>query len=356
MKRFAYVCMGIMMSASVFALAACGNGYTAVQDGSESFDSTPPAYVLPEDNGQKEDDAHVEDKTPPAQEKEPAVSPLAALDKIEIAEAFGNTEESGWSFALTAAGDSGYSHNFKWTSKISGREKFYSELGIGVSIDDTFGMRSAGQGALGVELFGGGNAGLDLKCTVPKSDSDPWVKSFKAGFRHDGDLVLYVDSDGTEHSVTIGEIYNKINDTADGSLKSIIGAAETIPDNVKKGLSLRLSVEKLIDLGFSFEIDDSDGLKITLTAEQAFCNVLLNDLLLEFLPDDWVPYIPRADFGYSSTDFVITLAFDANGLFKEYSVYSDVALSLSLEVPALFKCESGIAFKSGFSISAAYGD
>lgn len=341
MKRFACVCMGILLSAGIFAFAACGEG------GSAGSDKDAPLSGLPAEGTQ--------DTGGTPSGKEPAASPLAALDKIEIGKAFGNTEESGWSFALTAAGNSNYSYDFKWTSEISGREKFYSALALGMSVDDTLGMRSAGQGALGVDLFGGGNAGLDFTYTGPKSDSEPLVKSYSAGFKHDGDLIFYAGADGTERQASISELLQKADDLSDATLRHIIAAVRTIPDNVQKGLSLRLAVEKLIDLGFSFTIDDSDGLTITLVAEKAFFTELINDMLFEFLPEDWLPYIPRADLGYRSTDFAIALAFDKNGLYREYSVSGDLSLELSLEVRDLFKCESRFTFGSMLSVSADNG-
>lgn len=334
MKKFACVFMGILLSAGIFVFAACGNGSGGSPGGGA-------VQGLPE--GTQETG------------KEPADSPLAVLDNIETDKTFGDAEESGWSFALTAAGTSDYSYDFKWTSHISGREKFYSALALGMSVDDTFGMRSAGSGELGVELFGGGNAGLNFTYVGPESDSEPIVKSYGADFTHDGDLILYTGGDGTERQTSVGELAQTADDYSDETLRHIIAAVRTIPDNVKNGLSLRLAVEKLIDLGFGFTIDDSDGLKITLVAERAFFTELINDMLFEFLPEDWLPYIPRADFGYRTTDFAITLALDQNGLFREYSVSCNLSLELSLDVPDLFKCESGFAFESAFSLSADNG-
>lgn len=346
MKKFLCLCMGILMSASVFAFAACGQSAMPATPAGESpslgtdgTDASGNAPSLPQDGGQNV----------------PEASPLAALDSIEISRAFGDTGESGWSFALSSAGTTGATSSFKWISEISGREKFYSELGFEAGLDDKFGLRK-GDGATGVDLFGGGNASLALKYTGPKSDSEPLEKTLNAGFEHDGEFILYAGADGEEKQVTLGEIKEKLNTlTQNEALAQIAEAALTVPEGVKKGLSLRLSVEKLTELGFTVEIDDSDGLAVKLIAEKAFFTYLLNDLLEEFLPEDWLPYIPRADFGYKSTDFVIALSFDGNGLFREYSVSGDISLELSLEVRDLFKCESGFTFKSAFSVCADYG-
>lgn len=352
MKKSVCIFLGITLALCAFAFAACGpDGKTttppeesrSLSETENNINPNPPkdAETLPESG--TEPDA-------------PAVSPLAALDKIEISQAFGDTTAEGWSFALRSAGSADAAGSFRWTSQVSGREKFYSELGAGVSLDDTFGIRSGGN-ASGIDLFGGGNATLALRYTDPKPDFELNEKTFTAGFKHDGGLILYTDADGTEKQVTLGEIKEKLNVlTGNATLKRISEAVETVPENVKKGLSLRLAVEKLIDLGFTFEIDDGDGLTIKLIAKRAFFTDLLNDLLEEFLPEDWLPYIPRADFGYKSTDFEITLAFDGNGLFSEYSISGDIALELSLEVRNLFKCESGFTFESGFSISADCGN
>lgn len=350
MKKFACVCLGILMSLGAFAFAACGEN----QNAAESCDDSRSQPAAPSVNGKEQfEDA---ESGYPSVRADDKVSPLAALDKIEIADAFGDSDSKDWSFALRATGNADYSYDLKWTSEITDSEKFYIGLSAGANIDDTFGIRSAKDGE-GIDLFGGGKAGVDIGYTAPKSDSEPRSKSFDVGFRHDGDLILYTDTDGTEKSITVSALSDKANaEFTDRAMQEIAGAVMSIPEDVKKGLSLRLAVENLIELGFTAEIDDSQGLTVRLVATHGFFTGLLNDMLEELLPEDLLTYIPRADFGYSSTDFEITLAFDESGLFKEYSFSSDAVLSFSLEVRRLFVCESHLKFGCGMSVEAYYGE
>ncbi len=285
------------------------------------------------------------------------VSPLAVLETIDVKEAFGDREQEGWSFALQTSADVSATYEFRWTSGISGKEKFYAGLTGAAALEDIVGMRSSDRNDLGVDLFGGGSAGLEFRYTGPKSDAEPLTKDFTAGFRHDGDLVWYAGADGTEHSLDRDAFAGYLDAAMHSDvLARLVEAAQTIPAEIEKGFTLRVAVEKLIDLGFTVEIDDSDGLTVRISADEGFFTDLLNDTLASFLPDEWVQYIPRTDFRYTSTVFDVTLAFDADGLFKEYSVQSSVDVGLTLKVPALFECESGVGVSGGFSVKAYTGE
>lgn len=77
-------------------------------------------------------------------------------------------------------------------------------------------------------------------------------------------------------------------------------------------------------------------------------------MLEEFLPTKLLNYLPRADFEYERTVFNINLAFDANGIFREYSMSSDVALTTSLNVRHIFYSESTVQMGGSFAITASY--
>lgn len=287
----------------------------------------------------------------------PSVSPLAALDRVNVSAAFGDREAAGWSFALKAEGDMTAAYGFSLTSEISDEEKLNLECGLGVGLQDVFGVRSDDGNDFGFGLFGGGNANLALNYRGPAADSDPVQKSFDVGFRHDGDLVWYAGEGDEETKITLSDLQTQLQDAAvTETFARMERAFAVIPEEIKKGASLRFAVEKLIDLGFTAQIDDTDGIAVSLTANAGFYTDLLNDMLEEFLPAKWLDYLPRADFGYERTFLNIKLAFDENGIFKEYSMSSDVAVTASLEVRNLFYSESTVKVGGGFTLSAYHGE
>ncbi len=329
----------LVLATGIVSLSACD-----FESGADTSGGSSPGITA---DGDSDPAAETDKDGETEQEDLPKISPLAALDKIEVSKAFGD----GGSFAMRAEGNTEYSHNFKWTSEVTETERFYSELGLKATLGDELGIRKTEAG--GAELFGGGNAGLDIEYIGPKSDSEPYNKTFETGFKHDGDFIVYAGSDGEEHSVNISELIKKSGEVlTDKTVARIAEAVETVPENLKKGMTLRFSVEKLLELGFKAEIDQTDGLAVRIVADRGFFNGLLNDMLEEFLPEKWLGYIPRADFGYETTDFDIKLAFDKNGLFKEYAFSSDCKLTLSLEVRGLFLCESAIRLGGGMSVRA----
>lgn len=349
MKKIFGILTGIIALCAAFSAAGCAAQPETAADGGRGEISSSE---LPG----REEALPQEGEMQPSIPSAPYISPLAALDGVNVASAFPGAREDG-GFALRAAGSTEYFCDFKWTSEISGKEKFYSGLGLGLSLDDVIGLRPSSDGSEGITLYGGGSAGFSLDFVGPQSDSEPYSKSFEAGFKHDGGLIVFAGENGAEEQVLLPQIKDELAKTAgSGVLEGIAQAVETIPENLKKGASFRFAVEKLIDLGFAAEIDDSDGLTVHLVAGHAFYTGLLNDLVEEIMPAEWAEYIPTLDISYTSCDFEITVAFGADGLFKEYSFTSDSSLSLSLEIPRLFRCESGVQLSGGMSVSAYYGE
>ena len=352
MKRLACVFLVTMMAAGMSLFSACGKTGPDPLGGGAQTPADEVAALPPVTLEEKP-----EEKYEPEEKPEPAVSPLAMLESVSLETAFGDTEAPSWSYALQVAAALSAEYSFRWTSEISGREKFYAGLAAEASLADTFGVSASETSPLGFDLFGGGTAGLMFSYTGPKSDSAPAVKNFEAGIRHDGDLVWYAREGEAEKSMDISAVSAYLADAAGSKVYArIIEAAETIPEELEKGFSLRVGVEKLIDLGFTVAIDDSAGLAVHITAGKGFFTDLLNDALEAFLPADWLKYIPRADFRYTSTDLDITIAFDENGLFKEYSIKNNVKLGLSLEIRGLFLCESTVGTGGSFSVSAYSGE
>lgn len=363
MKKFP-IAASLAVLFGLSALAGCAGG-----DGtSADLEKAPDSYQteLPEEKPiKKPEEKHEElpaekPAEKPAEQPEelpqetPVISPLAILDTVDVADAFGDREAEGWSFALKAAGDLSASYGFRFDSEITDEEKVNLLCSAGVGLDDLFGVRNA-ENALGFELFGGGNANLSFIYRGPKSDSAPVEKSYDVGFRHDGDFVWYAGEGESETKTSLEDLKAQLEDAMmTETLQEMEQAFLTIPEELQKGMSLRFAVEKLIDLGFTLQIDDTDGLAISLRANAGFYTDLLNDMLEEFLPAKWLNYLPRADFGYERTVFDITLAFDANGIFREYSMSSDVALTASLEVRHLFYTESTVRAGGNFAITASY--
>lgn len=249
------------------------------------------------------------------------------------------------------------SYGFRLTSEISDEDKLNFECGLGIGLDDIFGIRSKEENTLGVELFGGGKVSLLLNYRGPSKDSEPLQKNFNVGFRHDGDIVWYAGEGESETRISLDEVKEKIETAAMVAASDRMEEAfSVIPEELEKGVSLRFAVEKLMDLGFTVSIDDSDGIAIMLTANEGFYTDLLNDMLEKLIPAKWLNYLPRTDFGYERTVFDIRLAFGENGLFREYSMRSDVALTASLEVRKLFSSESTMKVGGGFSFTAQCGE
>ncbi len=360
MKAIACLVLATMMAAGMSLFSACGSeGQTPSANDAQAAIGA----VLPEADPEKERaPASDEEKRAPEETSEapapdgeapaPEVSPLAALEAVRLDTAFGDPAEAEWAYALQVAAALSAGYSFRLMSELSGKEKFYAGLAAEVTLADTLGIRASENSPLGFDLFGGGTAGLAFSYTCPKSDAAPTQKNYEAGFYHDGDLIWYA-REGEKKSIDISAVSSYLAAAAGSEVYArIIEAAETIPAELEKGLSLRVGVEKLIDLGFAVAIDDSAGLTVHITAGKGFFTDLLNDALEQFLPAEWLKYIPRADFRYTSTDLDITVAFDEKGLFREYTVQNDVALGLSLEVRGLFLCESTVQTGGSFSVTA----
>lgn len=342
------------------ALAGCGvpasrGDEAEVPEGGPSVSEELPEQTFPEEPPAEEPEGRVpEAEVPKAEVPDPAM--LALLDTLDVAAALGDRGEEGWSFALKAAGEMKGSYGFSLYSELTDREKLDMRLAAGLGLEDLIGLRSREDGTEGIDLFGGGKASLTLSYRGPKSDSEPVEEALEAGFRHGGDLVWFAGEAG-EEGVPLEALEEELRTRVPvAAFERMERAFSYIPEQVGKGVSLRLAVEDLLELGFSLQIDDSEGLKITLRANEAFYTNLFNDLLEELIPADWLVYLPRLDFGYEKTFFDIVLAFGEDGTFAEYSMSSDVAVSASLEVRGLFVSSSKLTAAGGFSFTAYSGE
>lgn len=336
MKKLLAVLCALAMC---FALAACGEN-ASVGDGTDhgtdvgSDTGSDTGSDVGSDVGS---DTGSDDRGESGSPEEELASPLAALETIDLETAF-----EGKSGMLALAADFGTGYSFRWTSGVSGREKFFAGLVADIALEDKIGIEEKG-------LVGGGNITLGATLQAPSSEDEPLRKEFEAGIVHDGEWVVYSQMNGDEGRISIGDIGAKAEEVS-GALSPLYAAVTEIFDTAAEGGTLRLGVERLLSLGFTAVVDTSDGVRVHLAASKGFFTDLLNDMLERFLPEDWLPYIPRADFRYTSNTFDITLAFDAEGKFEEYTVESNVDLGLSLQIRGLFTAESGMTQAGGFSI------
>ncbi len=347
--------LGLSLVFGLFAFAGCAaadpeaGGSASSPSGSEpSQGSTQetPSQGPQENPSQGGSQASKPQETP----EEPATAPLALLDTVNVPAAFGDRTAEGWSFAMKADGDLSATYGFSLTSEIGGDEKVNVEYGAGIGLEDLFGLRSDENAASGLGLFGGGNANFSLQYRGPDKDSETVQKDFNVGFRHDGDLIWYTGKGEEESKISLSELKERTETAM--MFDRMESAFGVIPEELQKGGTLRFAVEKLIDLGFTVAIDDTDGISVTLKANAGFYTDLFNDMLEKFLPAKWLNYLPRADLRYEKSVFDIKLAFDEDGIFKEYSMTSDVSLTASLEVRELFTCESVLKTGGNFSFTA----
>ncbi len=355
--------VGLVLALGLFAFTGCTAKFS---NGEGIADLGPAAEDVHDKNSSEQGDNFYEEtssrgETPQgegegvASGKTPMASPLALLDTVDVSSAFGE-ETDGWSFVIDASGDLNASYGLSLTSEVSGKEKLNIAFGAGLGLEDLFGLRSDLDNALGFGLYGGGSANLFLQYRGPHADSEPVRKDFSVGFRHDGDLIWYAGEGESEREISLSGLKERAEALAmTKTFDRMKAAFAVIPEELGKGVSLRLAVEKLIALGFTAEIDDTEGVSISLKANAGFYTDLINDLLEEFLPAEWLDYLPRLDFGYERTLFNIKLAFDERGIFREYSMSSDVSLTASLEVRNLFICESNIMAEGGLSFTAHHG-
>ena len=362
MKKFGIIGLALLFGLS--ALTGCGapNGDDSTLSGTDpNTMSEEEAFDPSSEQNRGEYDSPLEKESElPALPSENApgenAAPvsLALLDTVDVPAAFGTDGAEGWSFLLDAVGDLNARYGISLFSELTGREKFDLEFGTGVGLADSFGVRSE-ENALGFGLFGGGEASLTLSYRGPHGDSEPLSRRLDVGFRHDGDLVWYT-SGGEEQAVSLGRWQELGSAVTAESFARMERAFAVIPEELSKGVSLRLAVEKLIDLGFSVQIDDTDGLAVSHGANAGFYTDLWNDLSEELLPAWLLAILPRVDFRYDRTYFDIRLAFDADGHFTEYTMSSDVALTAALEVRGLFLGESSLALGGGLSFTAHRGE
>ncbi len=326
---------GMALASCLFALTGCG---AAIRDGNTA--EAPVGSSSPSDVGTREPQGGYAD-------------PLALLDTIEVADAFGDSAAEGWSLALEAVGDLTASYGFSLYSEVSGEEKVNVACSASLGLEDLFGVRSDAENASGFGLFGGGKVSLSLLYRGPDAGSEPVSKEYDVNFHHDGDLILYAEAGEGEVQTSLSALRQRIEGAAMAETFGWMeNAFSVIPEELGKGVSLRLAVEKLIDLGFAVEVDDTNGLAVSIRAEEGFYTDLLNDMLEAFLPAEWLTYLPRVDFRFEKTVFDLQLCFDESGMFREYSMTSDLALVSSLEVRNLFSAESRIQLGGGISFTA----
>ena len=329
MKKLTAACMGILLAGAMFALSAC--------DGFASG-GTPGGA-----------------QTPPQKEQ---VSPLAVLDTVDIPAAFGVRAGEDWSFAFRLTSDYAVEHFGSVHTGMEDTELLSITLGADFQVDYLLGLRASEERATGFDLFGGGSVGLGLRYIGLTSSAEPIEKRIEAGVYNDADWIYYSRlDDGQEGKFALLELEQRAYDLVQSkALERLATAAKTIPNTLSQGLSLRVGVEKLIELGFRAEIDTSAGLKIRLVGTTALFTDLLNDTVEELLPAEYLLYLPRLDFRYRATEFDVTLAFNENGLFEEYSVYSDVDLSSELRIRGVVSFGSGVRVGGGFSAKAYYDE
>lgn len=296
------------------------------------------------------------DQTVAQEQTEPPVSPLAVLDNVDVEKAFGDTSAADWSFALQTEGDLSASYSMDFAVMMNGETISTGDVALNgaLSFNDILGLRSSEED--GPDLFGGGAVQLSFSAEGFSKDGEPVKGNYGIGFCHDGETVLYADNNGEEGSISLSDVQKKIENVA--ALKTFSRmetAFSTIPEELQNGVSLRVAVEKLIAMGFTVKIDAQNGLAITLQATEAFYTVLINDILQQAF-GGFAEGLPRADISFEKTVFDIRLAFDRNGLFKEYSMESDTRLSASLnaENAASFHCSVGTS--GSFAVRAYTGE
>lgn len=327
MKKFFAVSAIALAACSAVALSACD-----YNDGSAGGNSAE----IPVISGSVTEPETPEIPQTPAQNAVPEMGyaplPVSLLDDIDVAAAFGDDGTDDWSFAISTRGEMGAEFSLSFISNVTDNEKFHTELSAEAYLTDAIGLKSNPENAVGFDVAGEGAVGVNLGYLGPLSDGERVVKNFEAGLTHDADWLYFKSGDGSEESYALDGIVK----TAASELKSemfsdIVTAAMTVPENLKNGFGLRFAVEKLIDLGFKAEISEEDGVSVRLSATKGYFTDLLNDALYGLLPVDWLDYIPRLDLRYTSDVFDIFLAFDADGVFKEFSVYNDVNINISYQ-------------------------
>lgn len=280
---------------------------------------------------------------------------MSLLKNFDIKKAFGNTDDENFSFAMNLNGNLESSYVIDLVTLPANDEIFYSKVKAKLFVDDSLGLRKNEEATLGFDLFGKGVIGLNVGCIIPKSDSEEVQSEFKIGLKHDANwfYILNDKEEPIEQMETI-EFKNYLTKKLNNKLMSnMIDTASIIPESLANGLNLNLAVEKLIDLGFSLQIDTSDGLYIHLNASTDLFTDLLNEFIEEILPDSILKYIPRIDLSYEANQFDITLAFDSNGIFKEYTIFSDVDLGFSFAIRNIFECSSHIVNGGSLSVTTS---
>ena len=281
-------------------------------------------------------------------------SKLTLLENIDIKKALGVTKEANWSFAMHALGNIETAYSFDFISLISNQELFYTKVGSNLYIEDLLGLRKNEDSNLGIDCFGKGLIGIELKYTLPNSDAKETIKDFNIGIEHDADW-FYILNNNEEviEQKNLNEFKNYFNDKLNSRLtRLLVDTASVIPESLAKGLDLRFAVEKLLDLGFVIEINDTSGLVIHLQATTHLFSDLLNDVLEEIIPTEWLQYLPRTDIEYHANQFDISLVFDEQGIFKKYIITNDMDFGITFTIRNLFSCSSHIFSGGTFSITS----
>ena len=317
MKRVCAFLTGLFLTGSLFAFAACSYG------GSYSSGKRPayPSFSVPTER----------------------VDPLAALDGINIKQAFGDTTAEDWSFTLGALTDMGINMFVSSEDSLGTPMKNYA-FGVDAELELLLGLRKDKTATGGVGMFGSGAVGLAVAGDI---NGETFENDFRATVSTD-EGIFFAESEGGKLEYDLPYLASKLeNSIVTGWLYEVV---ETLPESVKNGFGLRFGVEKLVEFGFVAEVDTTAGTKITVRATKAFFTGLINDLLETVAPFE--TFLPRIDFEYRSTVFELKLDFDEEDRFERFALYSDVNISASMNVPLVATYRGGIGVSGGFEISA----
>lgn len=332
-----FFCVPMLFSAIAFSGCGAQNANTGKDE------DEPIAIVAPEEEKQS---SNVHNK------ETIAASPFAALDKIDLKTAFSN-DGGQKSVGLKTNAQIDTEISARLYSELSDSEKFSVTVGAGIFADDLLGVRFSDQTASNATLYGGGSIGVTGRFRGPYSSSGVSEKTLKAEIYHDGEWVFLTTQSGEQTSIAASELGGYLADMAgSATLERVLDAATVLPETAAKGLDLHAGVEKLIDLGFTAQVTETDGVCLRVSAKAGLYTDLFNDAIESVLPAEWLKYLPRIDVRYDSDLIELLLSFDANGTFRSYSLASDVRVEADLRIRGLFSFTSSYSLRGGFTVSA----
>lgn len=311
MKKIVAVCTGIVMAASVMALAACGD--VGVVKGDFSEEAT-------------------------------AEETKVALASVDVSTLFG--DETAESFGLQFLTDLDFSMDM--STKIS--EDLQTSTSVKGNFDVDYKAVTT-YSETDISTAGAGSFNLALKSVI---DSETENETYKGKVYMDSDYVyLSSNVEGMEKvKYTIDSLLEEVMGSVSGMIPVNMSLAASTDAEIESTLGMDLDfdsiVEQLEGIGFKFYIDDSKGLKVKISATTEAIEQVADEIIATAMGGGVSLPTSMLNVNVKSSVFDFYLAIDEDGKFSQVSFNSNLNIEISMSeyMSGSLSLKGGVALKA----------